>query len=123
MKKITISLQSGSTEGVTLSGISPALFDQAVKAVDADDYFRLIDLTCDRPPGWSRMLDLESFGRVMAETQEANRGFFDFYSARASLAALRNPMSALKALPPEVLKELVRAKREAQATGTMPSPS
>ena len=123
MKKKSVMLQSGAEETVTLQGISPALFDQAVKAVDGDDYFRLIELTCDRPPGWARMLDLESFGLVMAETQEANRGFFDFYSARASLAALRNPMSALKALPPEVLKELVRAKREAQATGTTPSPS
>lgn len=123
MKKLTVKLQAGASEEVTISGISPALFDQAVKAVDGDDYYLLIELTCDRPPGWSRMLDLESFGRVMAETQEANRGFFDFYSARASLAALRNPMSALKALPPEVLKELVRSKREAQATGTTPSPS
>jgi hypothetical protein len=97
-------------ESVTLREIPVAEWPKAIAAEGNE--FALVDLFAGRPSGWSLTLKPESFGRIIAEGERLNAGFFA-YCDRTE----RKAIARLRRVAPEKLEEMVNGIMSPSPTG------
>jgi hypothetical protein len=75
---ISVKYEDGRTELVQV-GFSLQRIDQLNQASDAKDLRRIIEINCDRPPGWAATLTPESASRILQESVSQFQNFLQPY--------------------------------------------
>lgn len=115
-KKITVMLEDGKTEEVTVSQFKIREYDRAFDL--ADDEFGLVELACGKEKGWSQTIHPESFEALYAAVEEVNaKGFFGWCARKRE--RVKQTIMQMASIP-EVGKVIMDAATSAAGSSKQP---
>lgn len=97
--QLEVNFRNGTSDTVLVRQLAVKLFPELLQA--AGDEPRLVELYCEKQPGWSDTLTNESFEAVILEGQRVNADFFGRWLARQR--------DRMRAIMPDLEERLIQA--------------